>query len=117
MHVNPFPNKPLFLHVCCASLLKTLWEKEKLLVKSNFFFSHSVFHGRLFCDKLCQLYDVILAYVRQGVQLNSIPNTTSPHLLVIFTFSATGMKMTIVLLYTAVIYPSTGIQDVRNRYV
>ena len=26
------------------SLLKTLWEKEKLLVKSNFSFSHSVFY-------------------------------------------------------------------------
>ena len=39
---NPFPNKPWFLHVCSTSLLKTMWEKEKLLVKSNFFFSHSV---------------------------------------------------------------------------
>ena len=29
--------------VCRASLLKTLWGKEKLLVTSNFSFSHSVF--------------------------------------------------------------------------
>ena len=43
-HVNPFPNKPWFLRVCSKSLLKTLWEKEKLLVTSNFFFSHSVFY-------------------------------------------------------------------------
>ena len=42
--VNPFPNKPLFLRVCCTSLLKTLWEKEKLLVTSNFSFSHRVFY-------------------------------------------------------------------------
>ena len=42
--VNPFPNKPWFLHVCITSLLKTLWEKEKLLVTSNFPFSHSVFY-------------------------------------------------------------------------
>ena len=35
--------KPLFLRVCRTSLLKTLWEKEKLLVTSNFSFSHSVF--------------------------------------------------------------------------
>ena len=42
--VNPFPNKPWFLRVCYTSLLKTLWEKEKLLVTSNFSFSHSVFH-------------------------------------------------------------------------
>ena len=41
---NPFPNKPWFLRVCCLSLSKTLWEKEKLLVTSNFSFSHSVFY-------------------------------------------------------------------------
>ena len=45
VHVlKPFPNKPWFLHVCNTSLLKTLWEKEKLLVTSNFCFSHSVFY-------------------------------------------------------------------------
>ena len=37
--VNPFPNKPWFLRVCCTSLMKTQWEKEKLLVTSNFSFS------------------------------------------------------------------------------
>ena len=41
---NPFPNKPWFLRVCSTSLLKTLWEKEKSLVTSNFSFSHSVFN-------------------------------------------------------------------------
>ena len=40
-HNNPFPNKPWFLRVCSTSLLKTLWEKKKLLVTSNFFFYHS----------------------------------------------------------------------------
>ena len=43
---NPFPNKPWFLRVCSKSLLKTLWEKEKLLVTSNFSFSHRVFCGK-----------------------------------------------------------------------
>ena len=42
--LNPFPNKPWFLRVCSKSLLKTLWEKEKLLITSNFSFSHSVFY-------------------------------------------------------------------------
>ena len=42
--INPFPNKPCFLRVRSKSLLKTLWEKEKLLVSSNFSFSHSVFY-------------------------------------------------------------------------
>ena len=42
--VHPFPNKPWFLSVCSTSVLKTLWEKKKLLVTSNFSFSHSVFY-------------------------------------------------------------------------
>ena len=42
--INPFPKKPWFLHVCSTSLLNTLWEKEKLLIKSNFSFFHSVFY-------------------------------------------------------------------------
>ena len=41
---NPFPNKPWFLCVCSTILLKTLWEKEKLLVTSNFSFFHSNFY-------------------------------------------------------------------------
>ena len=32
------------VYVCSTSLLKTLWEEEKLLVTSNFSFSHSVFY-------------------------------------------------------------------------
>ena len=39
----PFPNKPLYLRVYSISILKTLWENEKLLVTSNFSLSHSVF--------------------------------------------------------------------------
>ena len=38
--VNPFPKQVLL-----ASLLKTLLEKEKLLITSNFPFSHSVFYA------------------------------------------------------------------------
>ena len=44
IQINPFPNKPWFLRVCGLSLLNTLWEKEKLLITSNFSFSHSVFY-------------------------------------------------------------------------
>ena len=42
----------LVLRVCSTSLLKTLLEKEKLLVTSNFFFSHSVFYpfGELYAN-------------------------------------------------------------------
>ena len=42
--LNPFPNKPCFLCVCSTSLLKTLWEKEKLLITSNFSFSYIIFY-------------------------------------------------------------------------
>ena len=43
--LNPFPNKPWFLRVCSTLFfLKKLWEKEKLLVTSNFSFSNSVFY-------------------------------------------------------------------------
>ena len=42
--LNPFPNKPWLLRVCSRSLLKTLWEKEKLLATTNFPFSHNVFY-------------------------------------------------------------------------
>ena len=41
--VNPFPHNDTFWRPWETSLLKTLWEKEKLLVTSNFSFSHSVF--------------------------------------------------------------------------
>ena len=44
MAFNPFPNKPWFLRVYSIIHLKTLCEKEKLLVTSNFSFSHSVFY-------------------------------------------------------------------------
>ena len=39
LRLNPFPNNP-----CSTGLVKTKWEKEKLLVTSNFSFSHSVFY-------------------------------------------------------------------------
>ena len=41
---HTFPNKPWFVHDCSTSLLITLWEKEKLLIMSNFSFSHSGFY-------------------------------------------------------------------------
>ena len=53
---NPFPNKPWFLRVCSTSLLKTLWEKEKLLVMSNFSFTHSVFYP--FRITLCHFHEI-----------------------------------------------------------
>ena len=58
---------PWFLRVCRTSLKKkkTLWEKEKLLVSSNFSFSHIVFYpfGKLsaifieFKIVVCRLFE------------------------------------------------------------
>ena len=42
--LNPFPHNDTFWRPWETTLLKTLWEKEKLLVTSNFSFSHSVFY-------------------------------------------------------------------------
>ena len=47
MVINLFPNKPWFLRVCSKSLLKTMWEKEKLLLMSNFSFSPTVFSNHV----------------------------------------------------------------------
>ena len=41
--INPLPNKPWFLSVSSTSLLKTLWEKEKLL-RAISDFSHNFFY-------------------------------------------------------------------------
>ena len=41
---SPFQNKPWLLRVCSTNPLKTLQEKGKLHVTSNFSFSHSVFY-------------------------------------------------------------------------
>ena len=71
--LNPFPNKPWFLHVCSTSLLKTLWKKEKLLVTSNFSFSHSVFYlfEELFCH-FRQLSNCRLQTVSVSKRLNFV---------------------------------------------
>ena len=42
--LNPIWNKCRFLRVCSTNLLKTLWEKDKLLVAINFSFSRGVFY-------------------------------------------------------------------------
>ena len=39
-HFSPLPNKPFFLRDCSKSLLKTPWEKEKLLVTKCYSMSH-----------------------------------------------------------------------------
>ena len=56
----PFPNKPWFLRICSTNLLKTLREKEKLLVTSNFSFSHSVFYPFEKLSSILIKFDVVV---------------------------------------------------------
>ena len=43
--VNLFPHTDAFWCLCSKCLLKTLWQKEKLLIMSNFFFCNDVFNS------------------------------------------------------------------------
>ena len=68
----PFPNKPLFLRVCSTSLLKTLWEKKKLLVTSNFSFSRSVFYPfrELFANSIkFEIVSLNIFYCQNKIQI------------------------------------------------
>ena len=42
--LNPLPHNATFWHTKDTQLWKTLWEKEKLHVTSNFSFTHNVFY-------------------------------------------------------------------------
>ena len=44
LKVNPFSHSDTFRRPWETTLLKTLWEKETLLITSNFSFTHSVFY-------------------------------------------------------------------------
>ena len=63
--ISPFPNKPWFLSVCSTSLLKTLQEKEKLLIMSNFSFSHSVFYSFEDFSSIFIKFEIVLCKVFQ----------------------------------------------------
>ena len=57
---NPFPNKPWFLRVGSTSVMKTQWEKEKLLVTSNFSFSHSVFNPFRELSAILIIFEIVV---------------------------------------------------------
>ena len=69
--LNPFPNKPWFLRDCSTSLLKTLWEKEKLLVTSNFSFSHSIFYPN---KGVSAIFTKFKIFVWKHVESKSVSN-------------------------------------------
>ena len=65
--LNHFPHKPLFLRVCSISLLKTRREKEKLLVMSNFSFSHGVFYP--FWRTVCHFHSIQSCLLKKSFNL------------------------------------------------
>ena len=67
---HDFPNKPWFLPACSTSLLKTLWEKEKLLVTSNFSFSHSVFYPFGELSAMFIKFEIVVCKLSQFINLS-----------------------------------------------
>ena len=58
--INPLLNRYSFRRINNRLLLKTFWEKEKLLVTSNFFFSHNVFNSiRQIVSVFVHIFDII----------------------------------------------------------
>ena len=69
--LNPFPNKLWFLRICNTRFLKTLWEKEKLLVTSNFSFSQQVFYP---LQELSAIFIEFEIVVCKLFQFNPLPD-------------------------------------------
>ena len=69
---NPFPNKPRFLCVCTTSLLKSLWETEKLLVTSNFSFSPSVFYPFREFSAIFIKFEIVVCKLFQFGNVNNL---------------------------------------------
>ena len=69
LSLNPFPNKPLFLRVCSKCLLKTMWEKEKLLVTSNFSFFHIVFYPSGKLSAIFIIFEIIVCELQVTISI------------------------------------------------
>ena len=100
--LNPFPNKLWFLPGCSASLLKTLREKEKLLVTNNFsFFPHRVFYPLGQLSAIFTKFEIVIFKLFQfGRVLNLL----------------FGKGLCWVFLYECVILSSFTIGPVRRLY-
>ena len=64
MAFNPLLHKYSFRHNN-RQLLKTLWENKKLLVTSNFFFSHNVFTRSDHCTTFVCIFDIIFLFAAE----------------------------------------------------
>ena len=93
--LNPFPHIDAFWRHCNRRLLKTLRQKKKLLIMSNFSFCHNVFNSYLkiilsfieilniFCNTFTKSSAADLLYVRKGLRWRDrdvMKNVVSPML-------------------------------------
>ena len=78
--IHLFKTKPWFLCVCSTSLLKTPWKKDKLLITSNFSFTHYVFY-------LSEEHFAI--FIKSGIFIWERVNKTSKN----FAMFSNGYKM------------------------
>ena len=62
---NPFPHNDTFWCPWETSLLKTLWEKEKLLVTSNNSFSHGVFYPFGYFSAIFVKFEIVVCKLFQ----------------------------------------------------
>ena len=60
---NPFPHINTYWRLCCRRLLKTMWQKEKLLKTSNFSFSHTFFLTLLIIKPLKKIMKIFHVFV------------------------------------------------------
>ena len=67
---NPLPHNPDFLLPAEKSLLKTLWEKEKMLVTSIFSFTHNVFYPS---QNKFQFFIYIYFVICKSFQFGQVP--------------------------------------------
>ena len=64
-------NKLLVLRVCSTSPSKTRWEKEKLLVTSNFSFFHNVFYSFFRTFSLVISFEIVVCKLFQFVRVTN----------------------------------------------
>ena len=99
--LNPLPHHPDFSRPCTRSLLKTLWEKEKMLVTSIFFFCHNVFYPSqnkfcffqswLFCR--LQMFSIWTKFKVLSFGKELKPITTQCHILMHYRYIAVENTM------------------------
>ena len=65
MAFNPFPHNDTFWRPWETSFSKTLWEKEKLLVMSNFSLSHSVFYPFEYLSVIFVKFEIVVCKLFQ----------------------------------------------------